>query len=274
MKTKKGKGMDYNKRLLYAAVMNNMNDVIRYSKLASNLNYRDSDGNSPLSAAIENNNTNMVMFLLSQKATVEMGPESTTMFHYAFINGNYRVFDRLLVHNYTPSMLNKSTPMPLLHMLVTSEDTRFLERFLEERHMNINIQDPDGNTILHKHSTPRYLYERMIENGFNLNIKNKIGEYVFDSFLSYVSNLNFISDDIKVISYLFLRHKARISTRNSLKTLIKHGFAMNTEQLKMFETINMLCQQDHELENYLRMERMNNMNQQEIGIELKDMDFD
>jgi ankyrin repeat protein len=142
----------------------------------------DKEGNTQLHLAVQQEQLELVEFLLGDKADVnKANKKGFTSLHLAAQKGNFSICSTLLKYG---ADVNQKFPVDrgtALHYAVHRLPTKFLELFLQNK-AQIDIQNYDGITALGM--AARYGNEDkttlLLEKGADPNLRNKFGETVLE----------------------------------------------------------------------------------------------
>lgn len=151
------------------------------------LTVKDSIGETPLHAAVENNNYQIVQLLLEHGANANSRDfEENTPLHQASINKHYSIVQLLLRYNANVNSQNKDGATPLICSLFNKSSIHITQLLISSG-TNINSQDKNGETAI-------FIAIRLglieivnlfLEKGANLNVRNKNGKTPLDYSIKY-----------------------------------------------------------------------------------------
>lgn len=171
--------------------------------------------NTPLTAAIELNNLEMVKFLVEHGANVNTNKISPLLTATYIGNRTLDIVKFLVEHGADVNVRNKDGDTPLYNAFCNSDGIEMV-KFLVEHGADVNAVDNlNGETPIfnaprwideaHTHMLDKFTY--LIEHGADINFKNKHGETP----LMIAAKRNKIS-----ISKILIEHGADINIRNKL----------------------------------------------------------
>lgn len=176
-----------------------------------NISLIDSNGNTPLLIAIQNNAPlDKIGYLISLDKNINArNKEGNSALYYAVLKNQKDIGTLLLEKDANIFSSNTLDISPLKLVLTESKNEWLLNS------KTIAAKDSSGNTVLH-YSTDWQLYEGseyLIQKGAKINEKNSNGQ---TALFNAVKN-----DDIKLIE-LFIKNGASINERDSLGSTILH----------------------------------------------------
>ncbi|WP_258018655.1 ankyrin repeat domain-containing protein, partial [Brachyspira hampsonii] len=204
--------------LLYAMnspIESSRNDMIKLLiENKANINVEDSNGLSPLTIAVMNNDVELTKLLIANKANLSVvTKDGESLIEYAINNDNVDLLQILVengadinyagISSYTPLMIAaKSGAENITRILLTQKvdlnavdkygDTALhiasgysklpIVRMLLEKKPNLNIQDQDGDTPLHKavNSGNVDIVSELVLSGADVLVRNNRGKYPID----------------------------------------------------------------------------------------------
>lgn len=204
--------------ILYAMnspIESSRNDMIKLLiENKANINIEDSNGLSPLTIAVMNNDVELTKLLIANKANLSIvTKDGESLIEYAINNDNVDLLQVLVeagadinyagISSYTPLMIAaKSGAENITRILLTQKadlnavdkygDTALhiaseysnlpIVRMLLEKKPNLNIQNQNGDTPLHKavNSGSVDIVSELVLSGADVMVRNNIGKYPID----------------------------------------------------------------------------------------------
>lgn len=166
---------------IHLACLNNNDDILEVLFASMTIyNPIDIDHKTPLMYLIENQNVKMIKYLLKKDSYVDyQDVYGNSVIHYAIATENIEIVDIILqyVKKYNVTNIQGYTPLHFIIKQKSNIKKYPIEKLIE--HTNLNIQDNEGNTVLHLFALNNQWQEYMellVHKKLNIHIKNQDGK--------------------------------------------------------------------------------------------------
>lgn len=167
--------------LLHAAAVKGDTDLIReLIDKGANVNAQNDDKRTPLRMAIMNGHVDAVKLLLDKGADLNtQDKDGNTPLHQAVMEHNLEIFKFLVEKGAKSDVQNMQGHTPLHLALISNLGQDFTWSLLDVPGINLDMKDGYNNTLLHRAiiQNNRYIAERLInEKKIDLDSQNKDGD--------------------------------------------------------------------------------------------------
>ncbi|KJV74926.1 ankyrin repeat-containing protein 13 [Orientia tsutsugamushi] len=153
---------------------------------------QDGDFKTPLHTSVENKQSEITKVLLDRNANVTLQDNNgNTPLHVAARNHDFKMTETLLSHGNAIVDMQNNKGQTSLHLASTrphtyqgasallSKESLSIAQALLTHGANVNLEDEDGNTVLHyatNHFHHKEITEILLNHGANVNAQNNVGD--------------------------------------------------------------------------------------------------
>jgi ankyrin repeat protein len=169
---------------LHLACNNRLAKIVRgLLEKGANVNHRNADNKTPLQTAMEVDQAIVSVLLKQENIEVnDLDNKGFALLHYASDRGNKEQVADLLKNKADVNLKSRDGCVPV-QLAIMKEHSEIALMILEDKNIDVDVQDSEGNTALHcvaaSRSPDEKVLRRLLEKGASLNIVDNDGHSPF-----------------------------------------------------------------------------------------------